>query len=167
MYHSCLYIDSPTLLVAWCSLVTFAVVASRTRKMGSVAPRFRFLLATPFPLLRRRHHHHHHRNLFLLSTHSLPLSSFSFSLKLKASQSQASAPNTSPCPEWSSFLSHISSAGYLPSLPDQAFTAAAERLSYSFLRDATACLAFARDRPNLLRFLSLFFSQFQSELAGF
>ncbi|KAL5132802.1 Zinc finger protein VAR3, chloroplastic [Glycine soja] len=122
--------------------------------MGSVAPRFRFLLATPFPLLRRRHHHHHHRNLFLLSTHSLPLSSFSFSLKLKASQSQASAPNTSPCPEWSSFLSHISSAGYLPSLPDQAFTAAAERLSYSFLRDATACLAFARDRPNLLRLLS-------------
>ncbi|KAG4393045.1 hypothetical protein GLYMA_03G007200v4 [Glycine max] len=121
--------------------------------MGSVAPRFRFLLATPFPLLRRRHHHHH-RNLFLLSTHSLPLSSFSFSLKLKASQSQASAPNTSPCPEWSSFLSHISSAGYLPSLPDQAFTAAAERLSYSFLRDATACLAFARDRPNLLRLLS-------------
>ncbi|KAG4915728.1 hypothetical protein JHK87_053285 [Glycine soja] len=124
--------------------------------MGGVAPRFLFLLATPFPLLRRHHHHHHHRNLFLLSTHSLHLSSSPspLPLKLKASQSQASSFSSSSWPEWSSFLSHISSAGYLPSLPDQTFTAAAERLSYSFLRDATAFLAFARDRPNLLRLLS-------------
>ncbi|KAG5083196.1 hypothetical protein JHK84_053234 [Glycine max] len=124
--------------------------------MGGVAPRFLFLLATPFPLLRRHHHHHHHRNLFLLSTHSLHLSSSPspLPLKLKASQSQASSFSSSSWPEWSSFLSHISSAGYLPSLPDQTFTAAAERLSYSFLRDATAFPAFARDRPNLLRLLS-------------
>ncbi|RDX75386.1 Zinc finger protein VAR3, chloroplastic, partial [Mucuna pruriens] len=124
--------------------------------MGGVAPRFLFLLATPFPLLRR----HHHRKLFLLSSRSSRSFSFSSSpspsplpLKLKASQSER-PPHTTPWPEWSSFLSHISSAGYLPSLPDHAFTAAAGDLSHSFLRDATACLAFARDRPNLLRLLS-------------
>ncbi|CAJ1918930.1 unnamed protein product [Sphenostylis stenocarpa] len=126
--------------------------------MGGVAPRFLFLLATPLPLLRR---HHHHRNLFLLSSHSLRLSSspssLSFSsspLPLKLRASQASSRSSSPWPEWSSFLSHISSAGYLSSLPDDAFATVAGHLSHSFLRDATACLAFARDRPNLLRLLS-------------
>ncbi|WVZ07834.1 hypothetical protein V8G54_021180 [Vigna mungo] len=130
--------------------------------MSGVAPRFLFFLSTPLPLLRR--HHHHHRNLFLLSSHSLRLSaspsSFSFSsspLPLKLRASQFSYAYSSPWPEYSSFLAHISSAGYLSSLPDQAFTSAAQHLSYSFLRDATACLAFARDRPNLLRFLSSFF----------
>ncbi|BAT85002.1 hypothetical protein VIGAN_04249000 [Vigna angularis var. angularis] len=125
--------------------------------MSGVAPRFLFFLSTPLPLLRR----HHHFNLFLLSSHSLRLSaspsSFSFSsspLPLKLRASQFSYAYSSPCPEYSSFLSHISSAGYLSSLPDEAFTAAAQHLSYSFLRDATACLAFARDRPNLLRLLS-------------
>nr|KYP63986.1 hypothetical protein KK1_018573 [Cajanus cajan] len=122
--------------------------------MGGVAPRFLFLLGAPIPLLRR--HHHHRRNLFLFPSHShsLRLPSFSFSsspslpLKLKASHSSA-------WPEWSSFLSHISSAGYLPSLPDHAFVEAAANLPHSFLHDAAACLAFARDRPNLLRLLSV------------
>ncbi|WVY90176.1 hypothetical protein V8G54_035690 [Vigna mungo] len=120
---------------------------------------FLFFLSTPLPLLRR--HRHYNRNLFLLSSHSLRLSaspsSFSLSsspLPLKLRASQFSSAYSSPSPEYSSFLSHISSAGYLSSLPDEAFTAAAQHLSYSFLRDATACLAFARDRPNLLRLLS-------------
>ncbi|XP_014504810.1 zinc finger protein VAR3, chloroplastic-like [Vigna radiata var. radiata] len=127
--------------------------------MSRVAPRFLFFLSTPLPLLRR--HRHYHRNLFLLSSHSLRLSaspsSFSLSsspLPLKLRASQFSSAYSSPSPEYSSFVSHISSAGYLSSLPDEAFTAAAQHLSYSFLRDATACLAFARDRPNLLRLLS-------------
>ncbi|TKY62831.1 Frataxin [Spatholobus suberectus] len=133
------------------------LISGPRKKTSGVAPRFLFLLATPFPLLR-----HHHRKLFLLSfhSHSLRLSSspsFSFSsspsplpLKLKASQS-----HTSPWPKWSSFLSHISAAGYLPSLPDDAFAPAAGHLSHSFLRDSSASLAFARHRPNLLRLLSV------------
>ncbi|KAL2320534.1 hypothetical protein Fmac_029503 [Flemingia macrophylla] len=90
--------------------------------------------------------------LFFSSSSS---SSSSSSLKLKASQQQPSHSQSSPWPEWSSFLSHISSAGYLPSLPDNSLAAAAANLPHSFLRDATACLAFALDRPNLLRLLSV------------
>ncbi|KAK7336327.1 hypothetical protein VNO77_16864 [Canavalia gladiata] len=135
--------------------------------MGGAAPRLVFLLSTPIPLLR----HHHHKLLFLasssLSHHRLsssPSSSSTFSsspltLKINASQHQhqfhsQSHTTSSPWPEWSRFLSHISSVGYLPSFPDNAFAPAAGDLSQSFLRDATACLAFARDRPNLLRLLS-------------
>ncbi|XP_061372517.1 zinc finger protein VAR3, chloroplastic [Gastrolobium bilobum] len=148
--------------------------------MGGAAPRFLFLLTTPLPLL--RHHHHHHRKLLFLSPsfsyhfHSLS-SSFSSStsslpsplkLKLKASQHQQqqqqqhihtqspSSLRTEPWPEWSTFLSHISSTGYVATAPDDAFAAgAAVELSQLVLRQATACLAFARDRPNLLRLLSM------------
>ncbi|KAK7336326.1 hypothetical protein VNO77_16863 [Canavalia gladiata] len=131
--------------------------------MGGAVLRLVFLLSTPFPLLRR----HHHKLLFLSSyslSHRLsssPSSSSTFSsspltLKINAYQHQfhsQSHTTSSPWPEWSRFLSHISSVGYLPSFPDDVFAPTVGDLSQSYLRDATACLAFARDRPNLLRLL--------------
>ncbi|XP_027350142.1 zinc finger protein VAR3, chloroplastic isoform X2 [Abrus precatorius] len=131
-------------------------------KMGGAAPRFLFLLSTPLPLLRHSHRHRHHKLLFLSSSSlshryfsSSPFSSSPLTLKIKASQQQHqhlhTQSHTSLLPEWSRFLSHVSSAGYLPSFSDHSFAA---ELPQPFLRDATACLAFARDRPNLLRLLS-------------
>ncbi|XP_028761332.1 uncharacterized protein LOC114719927, partial [Neltuma alba] len=59
-----------------------------------------------------------------------------------------------PWPEWSKFIDHISASGYFDSPPCEGEFAAAGQLQTSFLREASACLAFARDRKNILRLLS-------------
>ncbi|KAF7801421.1 Zinc finger protein VAR3, chloroplastic [Senna tora] len=70
------------------------------------------------------------------------------------------APNHThhPWSEWSTFIHHISASGYFQNRPreeeeEEDFVAAGE-LTHLFLREARACLAFARDRQNILRLLS-------------
>ncbi|PNY07279.1 zinc finger protein VAR3 chloroplastic-like [Trifolium pratense] len=133
--------------------------------MGSAAPRFLFILRHNLRLLSPSfsshfHHHHHHRALFSSFTSSLTPK---LKLKLKASQhhqqqhihtqpSSSSLGGTHPWPEFSSFLSHISSAGYTSTIPSANTFPPTGELSYA---DVSACLTFARDRPNLLRLLSM------------
>ncbi|XP_028761556.1 zinc finger protein VAR3, chloroplastic [Neltuma alba] len=143
------------------------------------ATRFLVLLTTPFPLLHRRSSSllrlSPHRKIILSSfhhltcspSHTLPLPSS----PLKASdqlhnQAASSVRNgyfedyspghyhSHPWPEWSKFIDHISASGYFDSPPCEGEFAAAGQLQTSFLREASACLAFARDRQNILRLLS-------------
>ncbi|MED6118951.1 hypothetical protein PIB30_007455 [Stylosanthes scabra] len=144
--------------------------------------RFLSLLTTaPFPLLRHRHRHLH---LLCLSSNfrrlSTPTSSVTPSpLKLKPSQHHhypqpqqqrfqtvaafsPSSPDTFPSsslshpwPEWSRFISHLTSSGYLHRPPPDLRTfSPPPELSRQFVAEAAACFAFAADRPNLLRLLS-------------
>ncbi|KAL1352314.1 hypothetical protein AAHE18_06G157600 [Arachis hypogaea] len=150
--------------------------------MVGAAPRFLSLLTTaPSPLLRhRRHLLLLSANFRRLST---PFSTFAPSpLKLKPSQHHhhpqpqqqhqqqqrfqtvaAFSPSSDtfpssvshPWPEWSRFLSHLTSAGYLHRPPPDLGTfAPPPELSRQFVAEAAACYAFAADRPNLLRLLS-------------
>ncbi|XP_057722281.1 zinc finger protein VAR3, chloroplastic [Arachis stenosperma] len=150
--------------------------------MVGAAPRFLSLLTTaPSPLLRhRRHLLLLSANFRRLST---PFSTFAPSpLKLKPSQHHhhpqpqqqhqqqqrfqtvaAFSPSSDtfpssvshPWPEWSRFLSHLTSAGYLHRTPPDLGTfAPPPELSRQFVAEAAACYAFAADRPNLLRLLS-------------
>ncbi|CAL0323376.1 unnamed protein product [Lupinus luteus] len=139
--------------------------------MSGAAPRLLFHLTTPFTLLR------HHKFILLSPSfshlHRLSSSLSSPSpLKLKPSQhhqhfqthassltsepfSSDSSPFLHPWSEWSTFLRHITStASANQSAAEDAF-AAHVQLSRKFLSEATACLAFARQRPNLLRLLSM------------
>ncbi|KAJ6804718.1 zinc finger protein VAR3, chloroplastic [Iris pallida] len=65
-------------------------------------------------------------------------------------------PEPHPWPEWSALLDHVASAGYSnrPLHDADLDFAAAEGASEEFSRAAEACLAFARDRPDLIRSLS-------------
>ncbi|GAU24021.1 hypothetical protein TSUD_328240 [Trifolium subterraneum] len=132
--------------------------------MGSAAPRFLFILRHNLRLLSpsfSSHFHHHHRTLFSSFTRSPSSSSLTPKLKLKASHKQqhihtqpssSSLGGTHPWPEFSRFLSHISSAGYTSTIPPaDAFPPTGE-LSQGVV---SACLTFAQDRPNLLRLLSM------------
>ncbi|KAI4301005.1 hypothetical protein L6164_034323 [Bauhinia variegata] len=70
----------------------------------------------------------------------------------------SSAPHYShPWPEWLRFIDNLSAAGYFNQQQGiggaDEFVAVGE-LTEEFLREARACLAFARDRKNLLRLLS-------------
>ncbi|KEH23548.1 zinc finger protein VAR3, chloroplastic isoform X3 [Medicago truncatula] len=130
---------------------------------GAVAPRFIFILRHNLRLLSPSFSSHfHHRTLFSSFTRSPSSSSLTPKLKLKAShhhqqqQHIHTQPSQSPLtgthhpwPEFSRFLSHISSAGYTS--PSDAFSPTVE-LSQA---EVSACLSFARDRPNLLRLLSI------------
>ena len=141
--------------------------------MGGAAPRFIFILRHNLRLLppsfSSHFHHHHHRALFSSFNRSPSSSSLTPKLKLKASQQQQhihTQPSQSPLtgthhpwPEFSRFLSHISSAGYTS--PTDGFPPTGE-LSQA---DVSACLSFARDRPNLLRFVSV--SKFHSSVYSF
>lgn len=150
----------------------------RTWEMGG-ATRFLVLLTTPFPLLHRhsssllrlsRHH-----KFFLYSLHYLTCSRCHtpplLSSPLKAShqlhnqaassvrngyfEDYSSGPHHShPWPEWSKFIDHISASGYLDNWPCEDELVAAGELNPFFLREASACLAFARNRENILRFVS-------------
>jgi hypothetical protein len=148
----------------------------RPAKMGGAAsPRFIFFLRHNIRLLSPSFSSHfHHRTLFSSFTRS-PTSSSSFltpKLKLKASQhhqqqqhihtqpSQSPLSGTHhPWPEFSRFLSHISSAGYTS--PADGFPPTGELPQ----AEVSACLSFARDRPNLLRFVSV--SKFHSSVYSF
>ncbi|XVF56783.1 hypothetical protein PTKIN_Ptkin06aG0147800 [Pterospermum kingtungense] len=65
------------------------------------------------------------------------------------------APRQHPWPEFSAFLNNLSASGYFNS-PNTSheFAAAAFQLPEAFLGELNACLAFARDRTDLLRLLS-------------
>jgi len=139
---------------------------------GAASPRFIFFLRHNLRLLSPSFSYHfHHRTLFSSFTRSPSSSSLTpkLKLKLKASQqhqhihtqpSQSSFTGTHhPWPEFSRFLSHISSAGYTS--PADGFPPTGE-LSQA---EVSACLSFARDRPNLLRFVSV--SKFHSFVYSF
>jgi hypothetical protein len=125
--------------------------------MGSAAPRFLFILRHNLRLLSPSFssHFHHQRALFSSFTCS-PSFTPKLKLKLKASQHQQQQPlssslgGTHPWPEFSRFLSHISSAGYTSTIPPANTFPPTGELSQA---DVSACLTFARDRPNLLRFV--------------
>ncbi|XP_054790887.1 zinc finger protein VAR3, chloroplastic-like [Prosopis cineraria] len=147
--------------------------------MGGAA-RFLVLLTTPFPLLHRRSSSSllrlsRHRKFLLSSFHHLNCSpSYApllLSPPLKASrqlhnQAASSVRNgyledsslgphhSHPWPEWSKFIDHISASGYFDNRPCEDEFVAAGELNPFFLREASACLAFARDRQNILRLLS-------------
>lgn len=133
---------------------------------AAVAPKFIFILRHNLRLLPpsfSSHFRYHHRAIF--SSISSPFSSLTHSpspsltpkLKLKPKASQhfhthpsSSLGGTHPWPELSRFLAHISSAGYTSTIPPaDSFLPPAE-LSHA---EVSSCLAFARDRPNLLRFV--------------
>lgn len=147
------------------------------------ATRFFVLLSTPFPLVRlSRHHHKLFLSPSLLSSssfHNLTSHSISTPLLLLPHSSSSSPINSSnhhhrlhnqaasslrtdylgdpslvhPWPEWSNFIQHLSASGYFHHPPpDDDFLAAAE-LTHLFIREARACLAFARDRKNIFRFV--------------
>ncbi|KAL5059029.1 hypothetical protein RYX36_030633 [Vicia faba] len=134
--------------------------------MAAAAPRLIFILRHNLrllPLSFSSHFRHHHRTI--LSSTSSPFSSLTPSLthklklklKPKASQHFHTQPSSShsgthPWPEFTRFLAHISSAGYTSTIPlADSFIPPAE-LSQA---EVSSCLAFARDRPNLLRLLSM------------
>ncbi|KAE9588732.1 hypothetical protein Lal_00030377 [Lupinus albus] len=139
--------------------------------MSGAAPRLLFHLTTPFTLLR-------HHKFILLSPSFSHLHRLSFShsspspLKLKPSQHHHhfqthassltsepfysdSSPFLHPWSEWSAFLRHITATASANQTATEDAFAAHFQLSRSFLSEATACLAFARQRPNLLRLLSM------------
>ncbi|CAK8542919.1 unnamed protein product [Lathyrus sativus] len=138
--------------------------------MTAAAPRFIFILRHNLRLLPpsfSSHFRHHHRAIF--SSISSPFSSLTHShspspsltpklkLKPKASQHFHSQPSSSlgethPWPEFSRFLAHISSAGYTSTIPAADSFLPPAGLSRD---EVSSCLAFARDRPNLLRLLSM------------
>ncbi|KAK4272373.1 hypothetical protein QN277_020940 [Acacia crassicarpa] len=143
------------------------------------ATRFLVLLTTPFPLLHRRSSSllrlSRHRKFLLPSFRPLTCSP-SLTPPLPSSPLQAShqlhnqaasslrngyfddyslGPHYShPWPEWSKFTDHVCSSGYLDCRSCEDEFLAAGELNPSFLREASACLAFARDRQNILRLLS-------------
>ncbi|PSS01692.1 Zinc finger protein [Actinidia chinensis var. chinensis] len=146
------------------------------------ASRLIMLLTTPFPLLLprlprpnpallrlARHSHSLSSPPPPLSPHNLTLSPTScprLCSPLKASQpihTQTSTfredreffPNSHPLPEWSKLIDSLSSSGYFDHERevDDEFVAY-EKLPDEFVRASRACLAFARDRSDVLGLLS-------------
>ncbi|KAK2976725.1 hypothetical protein RJ640_000745 [Escallonia rubra] len=129
------------------------------------ASRLILLLSTPFTLVHpRRSTLLRHFRLVPLSTSPHHLTSrlilvkSSQPLHTQTNPNHFSSPSprpTHPWPEWSKLVNTLSTCGYFQ--PHQIATdddAANEGLSEEFDRAAKACLAFARDRPDALRWLS-------------
>ncbi|XWS58588.1 hypothetical protein CRYUN_Cryun08bG0047200 [Craigia yunnanensis] len=113
------------------------------------------------------HHHHHHHFLsprpFVPTTKnrkSAPLfllkpSPRHFHTQTASANSSLWAPPQHPWPEFSALLKNLSAAGYFNSpRASNEFAAAASEFPEEFLGVLNACLAFARDRTDLLRLLS-------------
>ncbi|CAN6717138.1 unnamed protein product [Malus baccata var. baccata] len=71
-----------------------------------------------------------------------------------SSADSATFPASHPWPEWSHLLNSLSAAGYNGVDGQDEFTAAARDLPEDFMRAASVCLAFARQRAGLFRLLS-------------
>ncbi|KAK8453912.1 hypothetical protein SEVIR_5G363600v4 [Setaria viridis] len=94
------------------------------------------------------------RRLLLLSSRS-PLRTLCTSSAAAASSSFPPPPRA-PFPEWSRLVDRLAAAGYasrVPSLGDELALASGCDLSDSAEAAVSTCLAFARDRPDLLRSL--------------
>ncbi|MCD7468681.1 hypothetical protein HAX54_007078 [Datura stramonium] len=141
--------------------------------MGGTS-RFISLLAAPFPTLLNHLRHPsllHFRRLACRSrrltvyshAHISALSPINSSKQQFHAQpinnnsplnSSASTSFTShPWPEWHSFISVLTGNDQLASTVEDSFVAY-EELSNDFVRAASLCLAFARERPNLIGLLS-------------
>ncbi|KAM2976405.1 hypothetical protein FF2_013478 [Malus domestica] len=96
--------------------------------------------ASPFPP-NSSHHFHSHSH----SPVSAAYPSYADSAPLRHSH---------PWPEWSHFLNSLSAAGYNGTNGQDEFTAVVRDLPEEFMLAANVCLAFARQRAGLLRFLS-------------
>lgn len=146
--------------------------------MSGGATRFLTLLNTTnsFPLLLL--HHQRHRLLLLRHQHKLlshfhyhpltlspssPIKQQQLHTRSAALRTDHSPPSSHPWPEWSTLLHHLSlshSSGYGFSAEDE--FVAPGGLPDDLVRAATACLAFARQNPNILGYvlLILFSSSF-------
>ncbi|KAF3962379.1 hypothetical protein CMV_013100 [Castanea mollissima] len=138
--------------------------------MSGGATRFLTLLNTTnsFPLLLLHHQRHRlhllrHQHKLLSHFHyhpltlspSSPIKQQQLHTRSAALRTDHSPPNSHPWPEWSTLLHHLSlshSSGYGFSAEDE--FVAPGGLPDDFVRAATACLAFARQNPNILGLLS-------------
>ncbi|KAI4325577.1 hypothetical protein MLD38_030962 [Melastoma candidum] len=147
--------------------------------MGGASRLLLVLLSAPLPPRHHALLHHHRRRLSSLSLSfrrtstsqllssissrrrlgSLPADSTLFISEDSFPENPPSFPTPSPVlsPEWNSFLSYLSSGGYFDGKDRGAFLSPEDELvegvaySEEFFRGISACLAFARDWPFLLR----------------
>jgi hypothetical protein len=71
-----------------------------------------------------------------------------------SSSSSSASPTPPPSPEWSRLVDRLATAGYsarAPSPADELAVASGFGLSPEAESAVSSCLAFARDRPDLLR----------------
>ncbi|CAL4953947.1 unnamed protein product [Urochloa decumbens] len=91
-----------------------------------------------------------------LSTSSAAASSSSFPPGSSSSSSSPAPPPQAPIPEWSRLVDRLAAAGYAsraPSPDDELALSSGYGLSDGAEAAVSTCLAFARDRPDLLRSL--------------